>query len=169
MLAIISIFLVVLGLFSARLFAKDQTTKNLSILPSNVFFIVSSQSASIFNTGESSVLILHGINPHTLYFTAAPDRDSGFVKTSEVFKDWHKLFLKGDPNAALSHLDLKGTDLYGHNHAMSFEVGAPYKTKLGNHAFKIKTLKGDSFKPGEYTDVNLFLDPVVETVQSSPE
>ena len=85
--------------FTSLCKAQDKPTKQIS---SPQFLFVQSAKSFTFADGKLS---LHGVSPHTIYFTDRPARIAGHVTVKE-FIDWGRdakdSFTKDPPNGTLS-------------------------------------------------------------------
>ena len=87
----------------ALLTACSSTTAEQAPEPS-VLFSLSADSVRFENVdGMNSTLVMEGVDPHTVWFTDRPARESGSITTMRLAEDWQPggTFAEDPPNAAL--------------------------------------------------------------------
>ncbi len=87
----------------ALLTACSNTTAEQAPDPS-VLFSLSADAIHFENVdGMTSTLVLEGVDPHTIWFTDRPARESGAITTMRLAQDWQPggTFENDPPNAAL--------------------------------------------------------------------
>ena len=87
----------------ALLTACSSTTAEQAPDPS-VLFSLSADAVHFENVdGMTSTLVMEGVDPHTIWFTDRPARESGAISTMRLAEDWQPggTFADDPPNAAL--------------------------------------------------------------------
>ena len=87
----------------ALLTACSSTTAEQAPDPS-VLFSLSADAVHFENVdGMTSTLVMEGVDPHTVWFTDRPARESGAISTMRLAEDWQPggTFADDPPNAAL--------------------------------------------------------------------
>ena len=87
----------------ALLTACSSTTAEQAADPS-VLFSLSAEAVHFENVdGMTSTLVMEGVDPHTIWFTDRPARESGAITTARFAQDWQPggTFADVPPNAAL--------------------------------------------------------------------
>ena len=101
-------------------------------------------------------LVLYNTNPHVLWFTDRPNRQSGYIKVRKFLNQWSANFKDSQPNAAIAHAFIEN-DSKNEPKPEAVELINP-RTYKGSILFDVKALSQSSLRTGKIHHVMLFID-----------
>jgi len=124
----------------------------------NWLMVLHAGEAKITETSGKTFLTLSEVSSNTVFFADRPERKYQSVNTLEFLDQWDTAFAGSPPNAAMVHAEV-GVD----TEVVVIELFTPVVSS-GEISFPIKIIGGMYMRDKVYTDVNLFIDGILDDI-----